>query len=79
MQWMGHVVRMDDGRILKDLLYNELLQGTWPTGRLHLRYKDIFKKDLRALRIDPNSDRLQWRQIVQNGLSNFEETFKKLS
>ena len=33
MRWLGHVVRMDDRRIPKDLLYGELVQGKRPTGR----------------------------------------------
>jgi len=27
LRWLEHVVRMDDGRISKDLLYGELEQG----------------------------------------------------
>ena len=37
--WLGHVVRMADGRIPKDLLYGELVQGSRPRGRPQLRYK----------------------------------------
>ena len=77
---LGHVVRMDNGRIPKDLLYGELVQGKCPTGRPQLRFKDVCKRDLKALNIDQNNweatahKRSAWRQTVQNGLSNFEET-----
>ena len=80
MRWLGHVVRMDDGRIPKDLLYGELVQGKRPTGRPQLRFKDVCTRDLKALNIDQNNweatalRRSAWRQTVQNGLSNFEET-----
>ena len=33
MQWPGHVTRMKDGRIPKNLLYGELATGKRPTGR----------------------------------------------
>ena len=80
MHWLGHVVRMDDGRIPKDLLYRELEQGKRPTGRPQLRFKDVCKRDLKALNIDQNNweatalRRSAWRQTVQKGLFNFEET-----
>lgn len=80
MRWLGHVVRMDDGRIPKDLLYGELVQGKRPTGRPQLRYKDTCKRDLKALCIDLNDweitalERPAWRQAVRKGLSKFEKT-----
>ena len=80
MHWLGHVVRMDDARIPKDLLYGELVQEKRPTGRPQLRFKDVCKRDLKALNIDQNNweatalERPAWRQTVQKGLFNFEET-----
>ena len=47
MRWLGHVVHMDDGRIPKDRLYGELVQGKRPTGRSQLRFKDVCKRDLK--------------------------------
>ncbi|XP_069170374.1 uncharacterized protein [Procambarus clarkii] len=52
MRWLGHVVRMGDGRIPKDLLYGELRQGKRPTGKPQLRYKDVCKRDLKAMDVD---------------------------
>ena len=80
LRWLGHVVRMADGRIPKDLLYGELVQGSHPRGRPQLHYKDICKRDLKALGMDLNrwesliSEHSAWRQAVQHGLSQFEET-----
>ena len=33
IRWLGHVARMEDGRIPKDMLYGELATGSRPTGR----------------------------------------------
>ena len=71
---------MADGRIPKDLLYGELVQGNRPRGRPQLQYKDICKADLKALGIDLNrweiltSERSTWRQALHHGLSQLEET-----
>uniref|UniRef100_A0A2D4J9Y5 Uncharacterized protein n=1 Tax=Micrurus lemniscatus lemniscatus TaxID=129467 RepID=A0A2D4J9Y5_MICLE len=81
LRWLGHVMRMADGKILKDLLYGELVQGKRPRGRPQLRYKDICKRDLRALGMDINSwetltaDHSAWKLKMQHGLLQFEETF----
>ena len=48
LRWLGHVSRMDDGRIPKDTLYGELATGTRPTGRPALRLKDVLKRDLKT-------------------------------
>ena len=43
MRWQGHVTRMEDGRIPKDLLYGELATGKKPTERPQLCFKDVCK------------------------------------
>ena len=45
--WLGHVMRMDDRQIPKDLLYGELVHRKHPTGRPQLRFKDVCKRDLK--------------------------------
>ena len=85
MRWLGHVVRMEEGRIPKDLLYGELVQGARPTGRPQLRYKDVCKRDLSAMGIVLNNweatalERKTWRQTVHKGLTKFEETLTQQS
>ena len=80
MRWLGHVVRMENGRIPKDLLYGELKQGNRSKGRPRLRFKDVCKRDLRALEVGlaaweaVASDRKTWRQAVRGGLSSYEES-----
>ena len=78
--WLGHVVRMANDQIQKYLLYGELVQGNHPRGRPQLRYKDICKRDLKALRMDLNrwetltSERSAWKQALHHSLSQFEKT-----
>ena len=36
LRWLGHVRRMEDGRIPNDILYGELALGRRTTGRPHL-------------------------------------------
>ena len=53
LRWLGHVIRMQDGRIPKDTLYGELETGTRPTGRPHLRFNDVCKRDIKPSSITP--------------------------
>ena len=79
MHWIGHVRRMEDGRIPKDVLYGELAAGKRPRGRPQLRYKDVCKRDMKALEIDPKSwediaaDRSSWRCLLHKQLKEGEE------
>ena len=85
MRWLGHTVRMEDGRIPKDLLYGELTEGSRPSGRPHLRYKDVCKRDLLALGININTwettaaHRALWRYAVTDGLVDFENQLRRNS
>ena len=51
LRWLGHVRRMDDGRIPKYILYGELALGRRTTGHPHLRYKDVCVRDKKAVDI----------------------------
>ena len=79
MRWLCHVVRMDDGRNPKDL-YGELVQGKCPTGRPQLQFKDVYKRDLKALNIDQNNweatalKRSVWRQTAERSLQLQRDT-----
>ena len=66
----GHVTRMKDGRIPKDMLYAELAEGKRATGRPHLRFNDVCKRDLKAIGIEVENwvklahDRNNWRSSL---------------
>ncbi|XP_071500478.1 uncharacterized protein [Diadema antillarum] len=62
LRWLGHVRRMDAGRIPKDILYGELAEDTRPTGRLRLRFKDVCKRDMKQCNIDVSS----WESLAED-------------
>lgn len=78
LRWVGHVLRMDDSRLPKKLLYGELAQGTRPRGAPKMRYKDQLKRTLAVTDIDQPSweetakDRKVWRSAVHHGTVDFE-------
>ena len=80
LRWLGHVCRMEEGRIQKAILYDELAEGKRPAGRPQLRFKDICKRYLKSMNIDTNSwetlaeDRSAWRGAVKDDLGTFVET-----
>ena len=83
MRWNGHVRRMEDGKIPKDILFGELAVGKRPCGRPQLRFKDVCKRDTRALEIDPESwedivaDRSSWCCLLHKQLTEGEEKITK--
>ena len=59
---MGHVSRMEDGRIPKDVLYRELASGKRNSGRPQLRSRDACKMDMKALDINTET----WENLASN-------------
>lgn len=55
LRWLGHILRMEDGRVPKDILYGELSAGGRSTGHAQLRYKDVCKGQVKALNINVES------------------------
>ena len=83
LRWLGHVHRMDDGRLPKDILYSQLAVGTRSVGRPLLRYSDACKRDMRRGGVDVDDwenvapDRSAWRHLV-NKSKDAEETRRRL-
>ena len=79
LRWVGHVIRMADDRLPKQLLYGELASGSRTAGGQLKRYKDCTKKALKACNIPPaNLETLatvreEWRAQTKQGLAYFEE------
>ena len=76
LRWLGHVYRMEDGRIPKDLLYGELARGQRNKGRPQLRFKDVCKRDMKAVIMDTDNwealatNRVKWKQVVSEAVRN---------
>ena len=73
LTWTGHVVRMNDDRLPKTVLYGELWQAMQNVGRPHLRYMDCTKRYLHAADINKRRweemthDRSAWSTAVKKG------------
>ena len=78
LRWSGHVVRMDNSRIPKMLLYGQLKEGHRTQGRPLKRYRDTLKANLRSSNINVDTweetaaDRQQWRHQCLQGVKSFE-------
>ena len=78
MRWVGHVVRMEDFRIPKQLFYGQLKEGKRPSHKPRKRYKDNIKCNLKQMKIDERTwedvahIRPAWRESVKAGCSYFE-------
>ena len=62
MRWVGHVIRMGDDRLPKQLFYGELLKGKRPQHKPKKQFKNIIKSNLKSLKIDVNT----WEALAGN-------------
>ena len=76
------MIRMDDTRIPKIILYSERTSGLGPMERQKKLRKDHFKSVLKSCHIDPDrfealaADRNGWRRAVVAGVVTLEETLR---
>ena len=83
LRWAGHVYRMPDHRIPKQLLYGELASGKRSVGGQRKRFNDSLKTSLKAMNIDWESwesweshalDRPHWLHLVSTGSKTSEQS-----
>lgn len=84
LRWTGHVIRMDDERLPKAILYGELAEGRRSRGGPKKRFKDQLKANMKKCNI-PNGqlealahDRSHWRQTCRDGVVKFEQERSRL-
>ena len=79
LPWAGHVARMSDDRIPKQL-FGELTIGTRTVGRPLLRWKDSLKYTLKQSNIstthwqDTATDHSAWRRSIHDGLVLYDDS-----
>ena len=77
LRWAGHVIRMEEGRTPKALLYGQLSYGKGTKGK-HSSYTNKLKSTLRSCGINPYSfeqhakNRSDWRLLCKQGLNSAE-------
>ena len=79
LRWSGHLVRMADDRIPKNVFYGELDAGHRTRGGQRKRYKDVLKATLKSCGIPHNTreatatHRALWRSTCHSGLRDYGE------
>lgn len=70
LRWAGHLHRMEECRLPKQILYSQLAEGVRGIGRPRLRFKDTIKRSLIAKQIPVGKwqalcqERCNWRKLV---------------
>ena len=85
LRWAGHVVRMNDMSIPKQIFYSELGEGSRKIGKPKKRYKDNLKENMKNCNIDYKNwettaqDRPAWRNEIKEGIQNLMDLRKTQS
>ena len=70
LRWVGHIVRMDDGRLTRQLFYDEMWEGKGNVLKPKKRFKDTIKYYLKQSELPVDqwekmaSDRSKWRKLI---------------
>ena len=80
LRWIGHVIRMPEHRLPRQILYSQLPEARRNPGGQKKRYKDNIKATLKKCNIQPEqlemnaSDRPLWRSLCKAGVNQLEDT-----
>ena len=65
LRWAGHLIRLDNTQLPKQIIYSQLKKGHRSVGRPKLRFKDTIKRNLARKGIPPGSwDKKSKRQTT---------------
>ena len=79
LRWVGHVIRTEECRMPRRLMYEELQAGKRNQGRPKLRYKDTVRANPQWCHINPRDlegyavDRPKWQGSVHTAAANFKD------
>ena len=77
LKWVGHVIRMPENRIPRQVLYGELKTGHRSVGGQKKRYRDQLNSWLKQSGVPSDqlellaSDRSAWRRLVSQASETF--------
>ena len=85
LRWLGHIERMKNTRLPKQLLVSKFEEGKRPHGKQRQRWHDVMNADLKSLNMVSSwrtkaLNRSQWRKEVNvklNALNQFKEDKEK--
>ena len=84
LMWTGHVRRMSDKQLPKNVFYGELKEGKRSQGGQKKRYKDTLKNSLKDFDIpmgpwDPTAqERSKWRGLINKRAALYEKKRESL-
>lgn len=55
LRWFGHLRRIEDGQLSRDVLYGERTSSSRSVVRPKLSCKDVYNRDIKSSEIDPDS------------------------
>ena len=77
LRWVGHIVRIDEGHLPRQLFYSEMWEGKRSALKPKKRFKDTIKYYLKqsGLPVDQwekmASDRSNWRKLIHKSIESF--------
>ena len=80
LRWVGHIERMDDGHLPRQLFNGAMWEGKGSALKLKKRFKDAIKYSLKqsGLPVDQwkkmASDRSKWRKLIHESIESFENS-----
>lgn len=81
LKWLGHIRRMDDNRIPKQILFGEPTMGKRKASKPYQRWRDLIRKDFKDYDINETSwfedcdaaNRSSWRSKLHEANKLFEQ------